>query len=508
MFILTQFLLVFSQEITWTNYSFAFPQFIPLIADKTVFSRTFEDFGQILNISIEYNGDYEESICNFEYQSIVFRKHPETLIALINDMQYVDIDNLKTEDIEQGFSEEIISYTIKNRDVILLEKNGTIYHLQYNVVPKLANYTTHQLQIIQDGYENQIVLADNDSYYYVDQHQLIQFTIKNDTLEQFKILNWKKVNGHFKFFVREQLFYLINGNQGLTVYKVLNNVLIKINEYDIEIFSKSFSNTKLNLVDYALEDDFLYLLDQENGVYRLNVTSMNLDRKFFIAQKGCKVISVRNKQIILIQQNQLFSEVYEGRIIDDGWVIIRMRTISKLIIRNIYQFNNFALLISNPTNNVYQKSLIDSLTDPSLIKGDNFYQMELLGVSELDENFVIGIYRYGVAIYFKQERSAQITCQARLSQQNRVTIRLNSTNCLNKNQSDAFNYCQSRLDYVFDIHGVLMSSQQEDLYIYLCVVAFSIVVGLFLAIFFIIRRYQMKKEMIYNLRKSRRSLSY
>ncbi|CAD8123077.1 unnamed protein product [Paramecium sonneborni] len=508
MFILTQFLIVISQEITWTNYSFAFPQFIPLIADKTVFSRTFEEFGQILNISIEYNGDFQESICNFEYQSIVFRQQPQTLIALVSDMQQIDIDNLKTEEIEQGFSEELISYAIIDRDVILLEKNGVVHHLYYNWGPKFTNYTIHQLSIIQDGNENQQILAGNDSYYYVDNNQFIKFIIKNGSLEQNKILNWKKVNDHFKLFVREEHFYLINGIHGIKVYKVQNNILLQVNSFVIEDFQRDFNDVNLNLVDYAVEDDWLYLLDLENGVYRINLISMNIDRKFFIAQKGCKVISIRNKQIILIQQNQLFSVIYEGRIIDDGWMLIRMRTTAKQIIRNTYQFNSYALLISNPINNMYQKGLIDKFTDSQLTKGENIYQMELLGVQEMDKTYAIGIYKYGVAIYFAYEIPAKIICQGKLSQQNRVTIRLNSTNCLNKNQSDFLNYCQNRLDYVFDIHGVLMSPHQEDLYIYLCIVAFSIVVGLFLAIFFIIRRYQMKKEKIDQLRKSRRSLSY
>ncbi|CAD8110183.1 unnamed protein product [Paramecium primaurelia] len=508
MFIFVQFLLVFSQEITWTNYSFAFPQFIPLIANKTVFSRTFEEFGQILNISIEYNGDIIEPICNFDYQSMLFQRQPQTLIALVTDLQQIDIDSLKTEEIQQGFSNELISYAIIDRDLILLEKNGTIHHLFYSDGPKFTNYTTHQLQIILDKNENSQILADNQSYYYVDSEQFIKFNINNGSLQQFNIHNWNKINGHFKIFIKQEFVYLINNIYGMSIYKMQNNILLPFNQLMINDIYKNKNITHLNLVDYSIDNEFLYLLDYENGVSRFNFTSMHIDDSFFIYQKGCKVISIQNNQIILIQQNQILSEIYEGRIVNDSWFMIRKKTVTKQIIKNVQQFDNYALLISNPTNNIYQKNLIENFTDLSLNSGNNFYQMEFLGVIQMDSDFIIGIYKYGVAIYIAQERSAQISCQARLSQQNRVTIRLNSTNCLNKNQEDDFNYCQCRLDYVFDVHGVLMSPYQEDLYIYLCVVAFSIVVALFVAIFFIIRRYQLKKEKIDHLRKSRRTLSY
>ncbi|CAD8176901.1 unnamed protein product [Paramecium pentaurelia] len=503
MFILTQFLFVFSYEITWTNYSFAFPQFIPLIADKTVFSRTFEEFGQILNISIEYNGDNQEQICKFDYQSMEFERQPESLIALVSDMQQIDIDVLKTEEIQQGFSDELISYAIQNWSVILLQKNGTIHHMYYNIGTNFTNYTSHKLQIIIDANTNQQILADKDNYYYVDNQQLIRFKIKDGILEQFKIPNWNKVNGHFKMFIKQSYLYIINGIYGICIYELHNNVIIQVNKLNIEEFQKD-----KNLIDYAIENDWLYLLDYQSGVYRFNITTMQLDQKFFIDYKGCRMISIKNNQLILIQQNLMHSEVYEGIIIDNDWIMIRKYMAVKQNIKNIQQFNNFALLISNPINNMYQKNLLDNFSDPNISKGTNFYQMEFLGMNELNENYIVGIYKYGVAIYFTQERPAKIFCQAKLSQQNRVTIRLNSTNCLNKNQSDVLNYCQSRLDYVFDIHGVLMSPYQEDLYIYLCIIAFSIVIGLFLAIFFVIRRYQLKKEKIDHLRKSRRSFSY
>ncbi|CAK81312.1 unnamed protein product (macronuclear) [Paramecium tetraurelia] len=508
MLIFLQFLHVFSQEITWTNYSFAFPQFIPLIAEKTVFSRTFEEFGQILNISIEYNGEFDEPICNFDYQYMLFQRQPDTLIALVTDLQQIDIDSLKTEEIQQGFSDELISFATIDRNLILLEKNGTIHHLYYNDGPALTNYTVYQLSINQGVNEYAQILSDTQSFYYVDSDQFVKFNINNGSLEEIKIHSWNKVNDHFKIFVRQEYVYLINGISGMSIYKMQNNILLLVNKFMIQDIYQSPGFTNLNLIDYSIDKEFLYLLDHENGVKRFNLTSMHIDKNFFISQKGCKVISVQNNQIILIQQNQLFSEIYEGRIFNDSWVLIRKKTATKQIYRNIKQFDNYTLLISNPTNNMYQKNLIENFSDPYLYNGDNFYQMEFLGLIEMDTDFVVGIYKYGVAIYYVQEKSAQISCQARLSQQNRVTIRLNSTNCLNKNQSDIFNYCQCRLDYVFDVHGVLMSPYQENLYIYFCVVAFAIVVALFVAIFLIIRRYQLKKEKIDHIRKSRRTLSY
>ncbi|CAK64830.1 unnamed protein product (macronuclear) [Paramecium tetraurelia] len=501
MFIITQFLFVLSNEITWTNYSFTFPQFVPLVAEKTVFSRSLEEFGQILNISIEYDGDMEESICKFDYQSITLDRQPESLIALVSDMQQIDIDTMSTEEIQQGFSHELVSYAISNRNLILLEKKGTIHHMYYNIGAKFTNQSTHQLIILQNGNENQQIFTDNENYYYVDHQQLIRFTIKDKMLEQTKIQNWKKVNGHFKMFINRGFVYLINGSKGMRILELQNNFIIQVNKFVIEDFHQD-----LNLVDYAIEGDWLYLLDFENGVFRFNLTSLQLDKRFFIAQKGCSIISVRHNQIMLIQQQLLHSEVYEGRIVDNGWGMTRMKTVAKQIIRNIQQFNNFALLISNPTNNMYQKHLLDNFSDPYLSKGSNLHQMEFLGMDKLDEEYVVGIYRYGAAIYFAQERTAKISCQARLSQQNRVTIHLNSTNCLNKNQSDAFNYCQSRLEYVFDVHNVLMSQQEEDLYVYLCILALSIIMGLFLAIIFVFRRYQLKKEKIDYLRKSKKGL--
>ncbi|CAD8145112.1 unnamed protein product [Paramecium octaurelia] len=494
MFIITQFLFVLSNEITWTNYSFSFPQFVPLVAEKTVFSRSLEDFGQILNMSIEYDGDMEESICKFDYQSITLDRQPESLIALVSDMQQIDIDALNTEEIQQGFSHELVSYAISNRNLILLEKNGTIHHLYYNIGTKFTNYSTHQLLILQNGNEHQQIFTDTECYYYVDHQQLIRFTIKDKVLEQSKIQNWKKVNGHFKMFINRGFVYLINGSNGMRILELQNNFIIQVNKFVIEDFHQD-----LNLVDYAIEGDWLYLLDFENGVYRFNLISLQLDKKFFIAQKGCSIISVKHNQMMLIQQQQLHSEVYEGRIVEKGWVMTRMK--------NKYPIIQQFCFAHQQSNNIYQKNLLDNFSDPYLSKGSNLYQMEFLGMDKLDEEYVVGIYRYGAAIYYAQERTAKISCQARLSQQNRVTIHLNSTNCLNKNQSDAFNYCQSRLDYIFDVHKVLMSQQEEDLYFYLCILAFSIIVGLFLAIFFVFRRYQLKKERIDQLRKSKKNSS-
>ncbi|CAD8120383.1 unnamed protein product [Paramecium sonneborni] len=253
---------------------------------------------------------------------------------------------------------------------------------------------------------------------------------------------------------------------------------------------------KINLVDIFLQDEYIYILDHENGVKRVFLEDNKIDNDFYINQTGCQLISIFKDSAILVQQNQQRSIIYEGIINNKSWTLLQSKQISKKIIKNIKHLQHYALLLSNPINNIHRKYMIEQYTDKQILQGDDFYQMDFLGMENLDSNYLIGIFKYGIALYYTMEKPSTIVCSAQIPQINRIKIKLISTQCPNQNQTDLLNYCSSELEYVFEVRGALMNEFQERIFIYLCIGASIIVWLLVVSIIYIIRRYQMKKNQI------------
>ncbi|CAD8185636.1 unnamed protein product [Paramecium octaurelia] len=492
-----------SQNITWSNYSFSSPEFINLIAQQTNFARSFEEFGQILNFSISYDSLQFEDICSFEYQYLILNKIENSFNSFINEFQQIEIDDLETSEIEQGFSDQIISYTKSDLNLLLLERNQVIHYLSFDQNSKLFNYSKFNLSIYSNTKQHQQLLNDQDAYYYINNEQFSKFIIQNNTLYQFEILNWVQQNDQFKVLVRNNYIYFINGQQYLTIYQIVQHNLILTKQ----LFAKDIYavEKKMNLIDINIYEDYLYILDHENGVKRLRLNDIEIDMDFYINQPGCSIISIEKESIILVEHNQQRSIIFEGIINGNSWILLQTKQTVKKVIKSVKQLKDYAILISNPINNIHRKYMIDSQANKKMLEGNDFYQMDFLGIESIDTNYLVGIFKYGVALYYTIELPSSIVCYAQTSQMSRVQIQIISTQCPNKNQQNLLNYCSSNLEYIFDVRGALMNEFQEKIFIYLCIGASVIVTLLVVSIIYIVRRYQLRKEQINQLkRKGRR----
>ncbi|CAD8092596.1 unnamed protein product [Paramecium primaurelia] len=504
MLIIALFGIALSQNITWSNYSFSTPQFINLIAQQTNFARSFEEFGQILNFSIQYDSLQIEDLCSFQYQQLIFNRLENSFNTFVNQLQIIDIDELDTSDIEEGFQDQLVSYTRSDLNLLLLERNQVIHYLSYDQNSKLFNYSKFNLSIYSNTKQHQQLLNDRDAYFYVNNEQFSKFIIQNDSLYQFEILNWTQQTDQFKVLVQNNYVYLINGQQFLTIYQIVEHTLVLIKKLQAEDIYQV--QKKMNLVDINIQEEYLYILDHENGVKRIHLNELEIDNDFFIKQPDCSIISIEKESIILIQHNQQRSIIFEGIINDKGWILLQSKQTFKKLIKSVKQLKDYAILLSNPINNIHRKYMIDSYADKTMLEGNDFYQMDFLGIESIDTNYLIGIFKYGVALYYQMEFPSSIVCYAQTPQISRVQISIISTQCPNKNESNLLNYCSSNLEYIFDIRGALMNEFQERIFIYLCIGASVIVTLLVVSIIYIIRRYQLKKEKINQIkRKGRRS---
>ncbi|CAD8120384.1 unnamed protein product [Paramecium sonneborni] len=196
-----------SQEVFWSNYSFQSPEYINLIAQQTNFARSFEEFGQILNFTIEYDSNQNKDQCSFEYQYLIFNQMYNVFGNLVNDLQLVEIDELETIQIEQGFQNQIVSYTKSDLTLLLLDRNGSIHYLNFDEGSLLFNYSKLNLTYYSQTKQHQQLLNDKETFYYVNNEQFSKFIIQNNQLYQFEILNWNQQYGTFKIQIRNNYVY-------------------------------------------------------------------------------------------------------------------------------------------------------------------------------------------------------------------------------------------------------------------------------------------------------------
>ncbi|CAD8118966.1 unnamed protein product [Paramecium sonneborni] len=479
---------------------------IMMNVEQQSFIKRLDDLGNILSVKFT-SMDGSDQFCSPYYQGVTIHQSPSGFISLVHELAKKDIDELSEDDLYRGYNEKLSSYAISPEGISILSSKAKVYYIDTSSQNlSIVNYTLPLLNNNQQT--TQLVYDEKSKYFYAflnENNQVIKYQFLNNEIQHKPMAGWQKPNDKFRVIANNGWLYSAQDSQGLFIYEIQLHGLrfIKnINNQDLYDFQSDSSR----IVDVAIFQDKLYILDYYHGITQFNIHSNGSFTKNgklgLIKYQDCKSFSVRGSTIILIQNYQSNSQIVELFVQDDDYVEMRkIYTKSQLRRADIID-DNFAIVRGLHDHKIMLIQMPEQYLDQDAKRLDNyFFSGNLLGVNKYGNNneTLFAISPHGLYMFIYRSYPSIIICNSNdidsgLYQAN---MEIKSTDCEKKtDKSNHLQYCITNHLYDFEIKKPLLSPQQQQITIYLTIILMSIILLLIGCILYHCRSYQIKLEML------------
>ncbi|CAD8207105.1 unnamed protein product [Paramecium pentaurelia] len=473
--------------------------------EQQTFFQQFDDYGKILSINFTGN-DISKTFCQPFYQGLSLTITPEGLVPLVTQQVKKDLDDLTEEDLYIGYREKLISLANSPDGVCVLSSKGNVYLIGTNG-RNPVNIKNQTLPHSTFNQEIATLIYDEKSRYFFAFYKdhLIKFQFQQEQLDATLNSNWVSPSKKMRLVASNGWLYCTQEEDGLLIYQISHNEVNYVSSIkSIDLYNKTIDN--FQIVDVAVFEDRLYILDAKNGVSLFNIYfngTFTKNNKFGIINlQDCHSISVKEQTLIVLQNFKSNSQVVEFYIKDDEWIQIRKYvTKSKLQRADIIDDN---LVIIRGLHD--HKILFTKMTEEYLDKQNHqlenyFFNGNLLGVEKYGDNndsllavSPHGFYQFNYIYY-----STFLICNSKdaksgLYQTNMI---LKSTNCSKKMESqEDLLYCQTDFHYNFEIRRPLFTAEQQQNYFYIVILLSIMIIGLSYIIVCCYSRYKKKLQIM------------
>ncbi|CAD8116242.1 unnamed protein product [Paramecium sonneborni] len=474
--------------------------------EQQSFIKRLDDMGKILSVKFT-SDDGSDKFCSSYFQGVTIHQSPTGFISLVHEFSKKDIDDLSEEELYKGFNEKLSSFAISPEGISILSSKGKIYYI--NTMSKdfsIFNQTIPSLNEHQQT--TQLVYDEKSRYFYAflnDNNQVIKYQLVNNEIQYKSIQGWQKPNDKFKVVTYNGWLFSAQDQQGLFIYEIEQHGLKLIRSITAQDLY-DFQSDSSRIVDVAVSQDKLYILDYYHGITQFIINSNGSftknEKLGLIKYQDCKSFSIRGQTIILIQNYQSNSEIIELFIQDDEYIEMRkIYTKSQLRKADIID-DNFAVVRGLHDHKIMLLQMPDQYLDQNAKLLDNyFFSGNLLGVNKFgnSNNTLFAISPHGFYIFVYKSYPSIIICNSNEIDSGlyQTNLEIISTDCEKKtDKSNHLQYCVTNYLYDFEIKKPLLSPQQQQITIYLTIILISFILLLIGCILYHCRRYQIKLEIL------------
>ncbi|CAK65221.1 unnamed protein product (macronuclear) [Paramecium tetraurelia] len=444
-----------------------------LNAEQQIYYQQFDDYGKILSVNFTGN-DISKTFCQPFYQGVSLTISPEGLVPLVTQQVKKSLDDLSEEDLFVGYREKLISIANSPDGICVLTSKGNVYLIQSNGNNPI-NIKNQTLPYITLNQESGTLIYDEKSRYFFAffKDHLIKFQFQQEQLDASLISEWISPQKKMRLVASNGWLYCAQEEDGLLIYQISHNHVKHVKTIkSIDLYNKTLEN--LQIVDIAVFEDKLYILDAKNGVSLFNIyfngTFTKNDKFGTINLQDCHSISAKDTTLIVLQNFKSSYQVVEFYVKNDEWIQIRKYVTKSKLQRADIIDDNLVIIRGLHDHKILLTRMPDKYLDKQNHQLENyFFSGNLLGVETSgDSNDTLiavsphGFYKFSYYYY-----PTYMICNSNNAKSGRYqsNMILKSTNCSKKieTQEDLL-YCWTDFHYTFEVRRPLFSAEEQQNY--------------------------------------------